>query len=514
MNTCRLLWTSVALGLLTTISAARAVPPQTSESAADPIAPVGVIKGLSDSRLLETVQRQTFRYFWHFGHPVSGLARERDNVVHGDTYWDYINEADDVPNFSKHTYGPEACAIGGTGFGILSTVVAVHRGWISRDAGLKRLIRITDFLYTADSFHGIYPHFMNGETGKAIVFGRLDDAADIVETSYLFMGLLTAREYFNHKAPLETYFRNRVTEMWDTADWAFHTNGGDQKLYWHWSPKNTFDMNFPVYGWNECLITYIIAASSERHPISPAVYRNCWEQNGKYVNDKTYYGMKLPLGFEYGGPLFFCHYTFMGIDPHGLKDWHTDYFNQCRTHTLINRAYCIANPKHYKGYGPDCWGLTASDSTKGYVAHDPQNDRGVISPTAAISSMPYTPEYSMQALRHFYYDLGDKIWGPYGFADGFSQQADWYAKTHLAIDEGPIVVMLENYRTGFIWKLFMNIPDVQRGLKRLGVQSPYCKPASASPLRRVATNLTAKRSQAVARGPLDPGVAVSQLPRP
>jgi hypothetical protein len=446
-----------------------------SETQSDPVRPVGIVKNLTDSELLETVQRQTFRYFWHFGHPVSGLARERDNTVQGDTYWDYINTSDGEPNFSKGTYGPEACAIGGTGFGILSTIVAVNRHWIRREAGLKRLVRITDFLYSAESFHGIYPHFMNGETGKAIPFGRLDDGADIVETSYLFMGLLCAREYFNGNTPLERYFRNRVSHMWNLADWAFHTNGGNSLLYWHWSPHNTFDMNFPVRGWNECLITYILSASSPTHAISRDVYDNCWVNSTSYLNDKEYYGMKLPLGFDFGGPLFFCHYTFMGVDPHGLTDWHTDYFNQCKTHTLINRAYCIDNPKHFKGYGANCWGLTASDSVKGYVAHCPQDDRGVISPTAAISSMPYTPEYTIQALRHFYYDLGDKIWGEYGFSDGFSEQSNWYAKTHLAIDQGPIVVMLENYRTGLIWKLFMNIPDVQNGLKRLGFKSPYLK---------------------------------------
>src|SRR5215467_14189986 len=440
----------------------------------DSIAPVGIIKNISDSSLLNIIQRQTFRFFWNYAHPISGLARERDNTVKANYYWDYINEADNEPNFSKGTFGPEACAIGGTGFGILSTIVAVDRGWIGKDTALKRLVKIVDFLIKADCYHGIYPHFMNGATGKTIAFGRLDDGADLVETSYLFMGLLTAKEYFKGNTPLEKYFRNRVDQMWSVADWNWHSKGDNKLLYWHWSPANDFDMNFPVFGWDEALITYIISASSPSHSISKELYENSWVKGSGWMNGKSYYGIKLPLGnYEKGGPLFFEQYTFMGIDPNGLKDDHgIDYAEQTKNHTLINRAYCIENPKKYKGYGENCWGLTAGDSYKGYVAHCPEVDLGVIQPTAAISSMPYTPKESMQALRYFYEDLGDKIWSQYGFVDGFSIDHNWYAKSHLAIDQGPIIVMIENYRTGLIWKLFMNIPEIQNGLKKLGFTSP------------------------------------------
>lgn len=441
----------------------------------DSIAPVGVIYGLSDADLLETVQRQTFRYFWHYAHPVSGLARERSTSVKADFYWDFINEAEGMPNFSKGTFGSEDCAIGGTGFGIMATIVAVERNWIGRDTALGRLVKIVDFLGKADSYHGIFPHFMNGTTGKTVPFGILDDGADIVETSYLFMGLLSAREYFNENTPLAVYFRERVRNLWSVANWNWHTRNNDAMLFWHWSPENGFDMNFPIRGYNECLITYIVSASSPTHPISPDVYFNGWVNSTSYLNGKSYYGIKLPLGFELGGPLFFEHYTYMGIDPRGLKDWNTDYLEQTTNHTLINRAYCIDNPKKFKGYSDQCWGLTAGDSYIGYVAHCPQDDRGVIQPTAALSSFPYTPEYSMQALRHFYEKLGDKIWSEYGFTDGFSETHNWYAKSHLAIDQGPIIVMIENYRTGLLWKLFMNCPEIQSGLVKLGFNSPYLK---------------------------------------
>jgi hypothetical protein len=443
---------------------------QTASFSQDSIAPVGIVANISDSVLLDIIQRQTFRYFWHYAHPISGLARERSNTVRADYYWDYINEADDEPNLSKDYFGPEACAIGGTGFGILATIVATQRKWIGRDTAIRRLIKIVDFLIKADCYHGIYPHFMNGATGKTIPFGRLDDGADIVETSYLFMGLLSAKQYFDGNSIEERYFRMRVSEMWNDADWNWHSKGGERFLYWHWSPDNDFDMNFPVFGYDEALITYIIAASSPGHSIAKELYENSWVKGSGWKNGKSYYGIELPLGnYEKGGPLFFEQYTYMGIDPNGLTDDHgIDYWKQTKNHTLINRAYCIENPNHYQGYGENCWGLTAGDSYKGYVAHCPEVDKGVIQPTAALSSFPYTPTYSMAALKHFYYDLGGKIWSEYGFVDGFSETHHWYAVSHLAIDQGPIIVMIENYRTGLLWKLFRSIPEIQSGLTKLG----------------------------------------------
>jgi hypothetical protein len=439
------------------------------------IKPVGIIRNLSNEDLLETVQRQTFRYFWYYAHPNSGMARERSDTVKADFYWDFINEADDEPNLSKGTFGPEACAVGGTGFGILATIVAVERNWISRDAALDRLIQIVDFLAHADAYHGIYPHFINGETGKTIAFDRIDDGADVVETSYLMMGLLSARAYFNGNTLKEKYLGKRVNEMWRAANWNWHVHDG--RLFWHWSPSNGFDRNFPIKGWNEALITYIMAASSSRrlHRVSKEVYENTWVNTRNWRNGKSYYGYNLPLGNTFGGgPLFFSQYTFMSVDPNNLTDDHgIDYAEQTRNHTLINRAYSIDNPMKYKGYGEKSWGLTAGDSVKGYFAHSPEDDRGVIQPTAALASMPYTPSFSMQALRYFYEEKGDKLWSSYGFVDGFSEQFDWYARSHLAIDQGPIVVMIENYRTGLLWKIFMNIPEIQNGMKELGFNSPY-----------------------------------------
>ncbi len=412
-------------------------------------------KNLSDSALLDLVQKQTFRYFWDFAHPVSGMARERSNKSFG--------------------YGDEVVTTGGTGFGIMGVIVAAERKWISRDTAAKFLLKIVNFLMKAESYHGVFPHWMNGATGKTIPFSRKDDGADLVETSYLFQGLLCARQYFNEQNNTERELRNRIGWMWTDIEWNWFTNGGQEVLYWHWSPNNGWAMNFPVRGFNECLIMYVLAASgsNEKYAVSSDVYHRGWAESNFFKNGKEFYGIKLPLGFDYGGPLFFSQYSFLGLDPRGLKDRYADYWEQNHNHTLINHAYCLDNPKKFKGYGENCWGLTASDTYNGYAAHSPTEDLGTISPTAALSAFPYTPEYSMKALKHFYNDFGDKIWSEYGFTDAFNETKQWVAASHLAIDQGPIIVMIENYRSGLLWNLFMSITEVQNGLKKLGFKSKW-----------------------------------------
>ena len=439
----------VLLNALTLVSFGQTNPTTVAKTA--PSRPVN----LSDSALLDLVQKQTFKYFWDFAHPVSGLARERSN--------------------ESFNYGKEVVTIGGTGFGVMAIVVATSRNWITRDTAVGHLLKMVNFLLRASSYHGIFPHWMNGETGRTIPFGRKDDGADLVETSYLFEGLLSARQYFNGTNNREKELRNRINWLWEAAEWNWHTQGGRNVLYWHWSPNNGWSMNFEIRGWNECLISYVMAASSPTYSIPASVYHQGWAEGRNFKNGKEYYGIPLPLGFDYGGPLFFAHYSFLGIDPHGLKDRYADYWQQNQNQVLINYKYCVLNPHHYKGYGPDCWGLTASDNYEGYNAHSPDNDLGVITPTAALSSFPYSPGFSMKALRHFYDDLGDKIWGDYGFKDAFSEQKNWVANSYLAIDEGPIVGMIENYRSGLLWKLFMSCPEIQNGLRKLDFESPWLK---------------------------------------
>ncbi len=412
-------------------------------------------RGLTDTALLELVQKQTFRYFWDFAHPVSGLSRERSNIA--------------------YDYGDEVVTTGGSGFGVMAIIVAAERGWIGRDTAAKQLLKMVKFLLKSDSYHGAFPHWLHGSTGKTIPFSRKDDGGDLVETSFLMQGLLCVRQYFNKENKIETDLRNRINSLWNDIEWDWYTRGGEEVLYWHWSPNNGWAMNFPLRGYNEALITYVLAASAERYTVCNAVYNRGWAQSNFFKNGKIFYGFTLPLGFDFGGPLFFSQYSFLGLDPRGLKDQYADYWEQNKNHTLINRAYVIDNPKKYKGYGPKSWGLTASDSWVGYAAHSPTEDLGVITPTAALSAFPYTPEYSMQALNYFYIEKGDSLWSEYGFKDAFSESKNWYAASHLAIDQGPIIVMIENYRTGMLWNLFMSCPEIKFGLKKLGFQSPHLK---------------------------------------
>jgi hypothetical protein len=413
---------------------------------------------ISDDSLLTLVQYRTFQYFWDGAEPTSGAARER---FHSDNVYPE-NDKDIVTS-------------GGTGFGVMAILVGIERGFITRQQGYERLNKLVDWLSTADRFHGAWPHWLNGETGKVKPFSPNDNGGDLVETSYLAQGLLCVREYFKDGNNEEKALSEKIDKLWKEIEFDWHRNGKDV-LYWHWSPDKGWKMNFPVEGYNECLIMYVLAAASPTHTVPADVYHKGWARNGAIKNDPSHqqYGLHLDLKHngaqQYGGPLFWSHYSYLGLDPRKLKDQYAAYWTHNKNHTLINYRYCVENPKKYKGYSEDSWGLTASYSINGYAAHSPNEDLGVISPTAALSSFPYTPEESMRAMKYFYYNLGDKIFGEYGFYDAYSEHHDWYPPRYLAIDQGPAVVMMENYRSGLLWKLFMSAPEVQAGLDKLGFE--------------------------------------------
>lgn len=404
---------------------------------------------ITDDELLTKIQQQTFKYFWDFGHPTSGLARERN------TSGDLVTS-------------------GGSGFGIMSIPVGISRNFITRADGFARVQKIVAFLKNnAVTVKGAFPHWLNGVTGAIIPFSANDNGADLVETSYLMMGLLTARQYFNGAAPAEVALRADINSLYNAVEWDWFRQGGQDVLTWHYSNDRQWAINLKIRGWNECLITYVLAAASPTHPIPTSVYTNGWKGNANFINGNTYFGVQLPLGPSNGGPLFFEHYSFMGINPTGLQEAGINYFTQAKNHTLINRNYCIANPKNWYGYSTASWGLTASDIENGYTASDPNNDQGFIAPTAALSSFPYTPTESMAALKFFYYKLGDKLFKEYGFVDAFSLSSTWVATSTLAIDQGPIINMIENQRTGLLWNLFTSAPEVKASLLQLGFTAPY-----------------------------------------
>ena len=390
--------------------------------------------------LLDRVQRETLRYFTDFAHPC-GMARER----------------------SANMKMMDTVTTGGTGFGIMAMIAGAERGFIARGEAVERITQICRFLETLPRYRGAFAHWINGNRGETVAFSTRDDGGDIVETGFLMMGLLTAREYLRGDAPALV---RRIDEMWRAVDWAGYCPTPDAMM-WHWSPQQDFGMALQLRGWHEALIAFVLGAGSPTHPIDTKAYSEGWKNSPTFRNGHVYHRIRLALGPEMGGPLFFAHYSFMGLDPRGLAEGGVDYFAQNRAQVRINRAYCIANPHGFAGYGA-AWGLTSSDGPQGYEAFSPTHDKGVIAPTAALASMPYLPEAALAALRHFDAYRGGALWGEYGLRDAFSAQADWIAASPLAINQAPSVAMIENARSGLLWRLFMSTPEVRTGLGRLG----------------------------------------------
>ncbi|WP_225586918.1 glucoamylase family protein [Algoriphagus sp. Y33] len=417
---------------------------------------------MTDEELLDMVGFYTFRYFWDGAEPNSGMAPER---IHMDG---------EYPQNDAHIV-----TTGGSGMGIFGLIAGMERKWITKEQGVERFEKIVGFLEKADRFKGVWPHWLDGQTGKVQPFGQKDNGGDLVESAFLMQSLIAVREYFKDGDDRQKAVAARIDQLWKEMDWTWYTRGGQDVLYWHWSPEYAWDMNFPLEGYNECLITYVLAAASPTHTIDPAAYHKGWARGGAIKAKNEAFGYELQLkhnGAEkMGGPLFWAHYSYLGLNPMGLKDQYADYQKENTNHTLINRAWCIENSGGFAGYGEDLWGLTASYSINFYNAHFPGNDTGVISPTAAISSIPYTPEKSMKVIKNLYYNYGEKVLGRYGFYDAISPEHDFYPNRYLAIDQGPMVTMIENHRTGLGWKLFMGAPEIQRGLKKLGFESPELK---------------------------------------
>jgi len=420
---------------------------------------------MTDDELLDMLQEAAFRYYWEASGANTGMAHENlpgdDRIV----------------------------ATGATGLGISALVAAVHRKFITRDQGLGRLEKLLSFLERAPRYHGAWSHYYNDETGETMpLFGMYDNGGDIIETSYVIQGLLTARGYFDRKDARESSLRERITALWEAVEWDwFRMTPDSPYLYWHWSPQWGHRIQHPLIGFNETVPTYLFAIASPTHPVPASMYYSGWasqEQRAQdyrqgwsgspdgrlYANGNTYYGIKLDVGVSTGGPLFFIHYIFMGFDPRELRDRYTDsYFENSRHIAEISRAYCIANPKGFKGYGANAWGLTASFGFNGYTtpAPDQWNDEGTITLTGALASFPYTPEASMAAFKHFYRDLGAELWGIYGPRDNYNPSQDWLAYHYMGLNQAPIVAMVENHRSGVLWRAFMSNPEIGEMLKKL-----------------------------------------------
>lgn len=440
---------------ISAVSSAYAESPLSAEASAS-------TREFSDDELLTMVQEACFRYYWDAAHPNAGMAIE---ILSGDE---------------------NLVAVGSSGFGIMALVVGVERGFITREEGVARMQKIVKFLSDADRFHGVWPHFLDGRTGKAIpYFGKYDNGGDLVETAFLLQGLLVARQYFNRSTPAEAEIRSVITSFWNTVEWDWYRNGPDRNfLYWHWSPDAGFHIQHPLIGWNETMIVYLLAIASPAHSVPASLYHTGWAGQSDlavryrrdwgrttlgdhYTNGNSFYGHKLDVGVGNGGELFFTHFSFMGFDPRGKHDQYTNYFRNNRNIALISHDYSVENPRHFADYGDNSWGRSAGINSAG-GRPVPRDDNGTITCSAALSSFPYTPEESMKALKHFYRDLGGKLWGNYGFRDGFNVSENWFEDVYMALNQAPIVVMIENHRTGLIWKTFMSNPEIQPALDAIG----------------------------------------------
>lgn len=422
---------------------------------------------LNDEELLTMVQRASFLYYWEGAHPLAGMALEN------------------VPGDDR------IVATGASGFGILAIIAGVERGFISREDAARRLLTIVEFLSRADRFHGAWPHFLDGSTGRVLpVFGPHDDGGDLVETAFLLQGLLAARQYFNGSSDLERRIVQTITALWEGVEWSWYRRDpAGAFLHWHWSPDYGWVINHKLIGFNETLIAYVLAIASPTHGVPAGLYYSGWANQSdeaaryrrgwggtsdgeRYLNGKTYYGIKLDVGVGRGGPLFFTHYSYLGLDPRGIRDRYTNHFENNRAIARINYAYVQSNPGGFAGYGGGAWGLTASDGPWGYRAHEPREsvDDGTITPTGALASFPYTPKESMAALRYFYEELGHRLWDIYGFRDAYDPGEDWVAPIYMGLNQAPIVVMIENYRSGLLWKLFMANPEIRSAVEQIGRQ--------------------------------------------
>ena len=439
-----------------------------------PSAPVsGTTRPFTDDELLTMVQEACFRYYWEGAHPQCGMALE---IIPGDK---------------------NLVAVGGTGFGVMALIVGTERGFITREQCARRILKILRFLKAADRFHGAWPHFLDGRTGRATpYFGTYDDGGDLVETSFLIQGLLAARSYFDGINETEAEIRASVTRLWSGVEWDWYRQSpASNFLYWHWSPDFGWKINHPLIGWNETLMAYLLAVASPTHPVPPSLYYSGWASQSDdavdyrqrwsrttsgdhFTNGNDYYGITLDVGEGRGAGLFFTQFSFLGFDPRGIRDRYVNYFENNRKLALINRAYCIENPQRRIGYGPNSWGISAGINSGGGVP-EPSGENGTLCCSAALGAFPYTPSESMAVLKHFYRDLGAKTWGIYGFFDGFNQSQDWYEPVWMALNQAQIVVMIENYRTGLVWKLFMKNPEIGQALSAIGFKAD-----SASASRR------------------------------
>jgi hypothetical protein len=402
---------------------------------------------LGDEAFLELVQHTAFDYFWYEVNPKNGLIKDRSS-------------------------NPSLSSIAAVGFGLSALTVGIDRGWISREAGRHRVLTTLTFLANipqgpepdAGGYKGFYYHFLDMHTGRR----AWDTELSTIDTALLLGGVLHVRQYFNQPDAAEARIRTLADTLYQRVEWPW-MQVRSAKICHGWEPERGF-LPYDWGGYNEAMILYLLALGSPTFPVKADAW-SAWTSSYAW---ESHYGHE----FVTFPPLFGHQYSHVWVDFRNTQDAYMrekglDYFENSRRATLANRAYAIANPLGWDDYSNNVWGLTASDIPKSYLARGAppaENDDGTITPTAIGGSFAFTPHESLAALRHIYSTYRTQIWGPYGFKDAFNPSMKWFASDYLGIDQGPIVLMIENYRTDRIWDAFMQHAAIQHGLKRAGFE--------------------------------------------
>jgi hypothetical protein len=415
---------------------------------------------------LVDLEERTFRFFWDTANPQNGLVPDR------------------YPT-------PSGSSIAAVGFGLTAYPIGVERGYVSRAAARKRVLTTLRFFAHVQNQHGFYYHFMDMHTGARAGNSEIST----VDTSLLLAGMLFCQSYFTSTDPGEVEIRKLVEQIYRRVDWTW-AQPRAPALALAWTPEAGFSES-DWHGYNEGMLVYLLALGSPSHPIDPqawSLWTADYDKHWGSVYDQTY------LGFA---PLFGHQYTHVWVDFRGIKDAYMrkhdlDYFENSRRATYAQRRYAIANPKHWQAYGKNVWGMSASDGPgpggepyqgerRPYLDYAARGlapggvvDDGTIAPTAAISSLPFAPEIVLPATLEMYHRFGADIYSDYGFRDAFNASyrsserepqargPGWVDRDYLGIDQGPIVAMIENFRSDLVWRVMRTNPYLQHGLEQAG----------------------------------------------
>lgn len=401
---------------------------------------------LSDAAILDTIQHAAFNFFWLECNPANGLIRDRN------------------------TSGSPA-SIASVGFGLTSICIGTDHGWVPRTSAAARVLQtLRTFWYGPQGDgnaycgkYGLFYHFLDMSTATR----TWDSELSTIDTGLLLAGIIDAREYFSGNDSLEQSIRGIADSLYRRMNWDFMRNY-HLGILMGYQPGTGFTGYGEWIGYNEASIMYLLALGSPTHPVPSSAWQR-WTSGYQW---QTLYG----YSYVVFPPLFGHQYTHCWIDFRSITDQYMQlkgitYFENSRRATLAQRAYAVANPGAFTGYSDSLWGLTASDTPTGYRARGAppaQDDDGTITPTAPISSLAFAPEAALPVIRNLWNNYRAQLWSTYGFRDAFNPGAGWWDTDVIGIDQGPIIIMIENYRTGKVWERFMNNPDVQRGLQAAG----------------------------------------------